>query len=138
MERGDTELHFFIVCEPPLSLCWFCLSWSDSRQATRKIYRKKDLQELRKMKQREGRGDISQGWIHLLQTFPVKLAVIISQLPAPPSFLPFDKNQEPLPWSTLPVTSDHLGYACGCVYVCVCALLIFADQTVFRYKLQCC
>lgn len=88
------------------------------------------------MKQREGQGDISQGWIHLLQTFPVKLAVIISQLPAPLSFLTFDKNQEPFPWSILPVTSDHMGCAHGCVHAYVCVLLIFPDQNVFRYKLQ--
>ena len=90
------------------------------------------------MKQQEGQGDISQGWIHLPQTFPVKLAVIISQLPALLSFLPLNKNQEPLPWSTLPVTIDHLGRTRGCVYACVCVLLTFTDQNVFRYKLQCC
>lgn len=51
----------------------------------------------------------------MLQIFPLKLAVIISQLSVPLCFLPFDKNQEPLPWSTLPVTSDHSGWGWGAV-----------------------
>ena len=49
----------------------------------------------------------------LMQVFPVKSAVI-SQLPAPLFSLPFDKNQEPLPWSTLPVTNGDS----ACPYVC--------------------
>lgn len=49
----------------------------------------------------------------LMQVFPVKSAVTISQLLAPLFSLPFDKNQEPLPWSTLPVTNGDS--ACPCV-----------------------
>ena len=48
VEWGDIELHFFIICELSLSLCWSCLSWSDSntradkqleRSTGKKIYR---------------------------------------------------------------------------------------------------
>lgn len=131
MERGDTELHFFIACEPLCLCAGFVYHGYSDRQLERSTgKRSTGIEENGNSCKRAG-GDISRMDTSAANISSVNGCYFTPQLPL--SFLPFDKNQEPLPWSRLPVTSDHLG--CMCVHMCA---LNFYRTNVFRYKLQCC